>query len=50
MRIQAGGTSDALPKSHTCFNTLDLPQYKDEDSMNTKLLIAIQECDSITNY
>ena len=49
MRIQAGGTSDDLPRSHTCTNALDLPQYENEDSMNRKLLIAIHECDSITN-
>ena len=28
-----GGDEHALPRSHTCFNRLDLPMYEDEDHM-----------------
>ncbi len=30
-----------LPKAHTCFNQLDLPQYKDRKTMEKQLHIAI---------
>jgi E3 ubiquitin-protein ligase HUWE1 len=39
-----GGNLEALPASHTCFNQLDLPPYRDADTMREKLLIAIREC------
>lgn len=32
-----------LPSSHTCFHHLVLPDYKDIESLRTKLLIAINE-------
>lgn len=31
-----------LPVAHTCFNTLDLPLYKNEIQMKEKLLLALQ--------
>ena len=31
-----------LPTSHTCYNQLILPCYKDKETMETKLLTAIQ--------
>jgi E3 ubiquitin-protein ligase HUWE1 len=34
----------ALPGSHTCFNTLDLPPYPDAETLRDKLLVAIREC------
>jgi E3 ubiquitin-protein ligase HUWE1 len=42
--IQKGGDPESLPASHTCFNTLDLPQYRDADTCREKLMIAIREC------
>jgi len=33
----------ALPRSHTCFNTLDLPEYPTKDLMQERLLFAIKE-------
>jgi E3 ubiquitin-protein ligase HUWE1 len=42
--IQKGGDAESLPASHTCFNTLDLPQYRDADTCREKLMIAIREC------
>ena len=43
--ISFGGNNNRLCVAHTCFNTLDLPQYNDEDEMNNKLLLSIQECE-----
>jgi hypothetical protein len=33
-----------LPKSHTCFNQLDLPEYETKEIMEEKLRFAITEC------
>ena len=40
---RAFGDPEALPSSHTCFNTVVLPQYTDADVLREKLLIAIRE-------
>jgi hypothetical protein len=32
----------SLPKAHTCFNRIDMPEYDDFDSLATKLAIAIE--------
>ncbi|KAI6111484.1 hypothetical protein EV401DRAFT_1890826 [Pisolithus croceorrhizus] len=32
-----------LPKSHTCFNRIDLPPYKDYASLEQKLTLAVEE-------
>jgi len=32
-----------LPAAHSCFNRLDLPDYKDKDELKKCLLIAISE-------
>ena len=40
---KVGGSSGALMSAHTCFNSLDLPKYKDEDELRDKLLYAISE-------
>ena len=32
-----------LPRSHTCFNRLDLPAYKTKEDLEKKLLLAIEE-------
>ncbi|ODV87710.1 hypothetical protein CANARDRAFT_5025 [[Candida] arabinofermentans NRRL YB-2248] len=41
--IEKAGESDQLPKSHTCFNRVDLPPYKDYESLKKKLTIAVEE-------
>ncbi|KAI8928486.1 hypothetical protein BC831DRAFT_448115, partial [Entophlyctis helioformis] len=41
--IEKTGEIDALPKSHTCFNRLDLPPYKAESVYNQKITLAIEE-------
>lgn len=41
--IEKAGEPTQLPKSHTCFNRLDLPPYKTYDALNGKLTIAVEE-------
>jgi E3 ubiquitin-protein ligase HUWE1 len=40
---KAGGPKGALMSAHTCFNSLDLPVYENEEEMQAKLLLAINE-------
>uniref|UniRef100_A0A6G1SIY8 HECT-type E3 ubiquitin transferase n=1 Tax=Aceria tosichella TaxID=561515 RepID=A0A6G1SIY8_9ACAR len=37
------GKTDNLPKSHTCFNRIDLPPYETYDKLRDKLTQAIEE-------
>ncbi|KAL4975437.1 E3 ubiquitin-protein ligase RSP5 [Aspergillus desertorum] len=41
--IEKSGDPIALPKSHTCFNRLDLPPYKSHEVLEQKLSIAVEE-------
>ncbi|KAI9875960.1 MAG: hypothetical protein M1830_007675 [Pleopsidium flavum] len=41
--IEKSGEPTQLPKSHTCFNRLDLPPYKTYEVLNQKLTIAVEE-------
>ncbi|KAK5074263.1 hypothetical protein LTS08_005217 [Lithohypha guttulata] len=41
--IEKAGEVNALPKSHTCFNRLDLPPYKSYDTLQSKLATAVEE-------
>ncbi|KZF25623.1 HECT-domain-containing protein [Xylona heveae TC161] len=41
--IEKSGEITQLPKSHTCFNRLDLPPYKTFEVLNQKLGIAVEE-------
>ncbi|KAJ5248770.1 hypothetical protein N7468_000221 [Penicillium chermesinum] len=41
--IEKSGDPIALPKSHTCFNRLDLPPYKTHEALEHKLSIAVEE-------
>ncbi|KAG6812564.1 hypothetical protein H0H92_002216 [Tricholoma furcatifolium] len=40
--IEKSGDPAGLPRSHTCFNRLDLPPYTDYESLETKLIFAIE--------
>ncbi|KAJ3003438.1 UNVERIFIED_CONTAM: NEDD4 E3 ubiquitin-protein ligase [Siphonaria sp. JEL0065] len=40
--IEKTGEIDSLPKSHTCFNRLDLPPYKSQEVLEKKLTMAIE--------
>eukprot|EP00730_Choanoeca_flexa_P005425 TRINITY_DN11938_c6_g1_i8.p1 TRINITY_DN11938_c6_g1~~TRINITY_DN11938_c6_g1_i8.p1 ORF type:complete len:787 (+),score=232.03 TRINITY_DN11938_c6_g1_i8:235-2595(+) len=37
------GDHHSLPRSHTCFNRLDLPPYKTKSELKEKLVLAIEE-------
>ncbi|PYI25737.1 E3 ubiquitin--protein ligase Pub1 [Aspergillus indologenus CBS 114.80] len=41
--IEKSGDPNALPKSHTCFNRLDLPPYKTHEALEHKMSIAVEE-------
>lgn len=41
--IEKSGESEHLPKSHTCFNRVDLPPYKNFEALQQKLLMAVEE-------
>lgn len=41
--IEKAGECEHLPKSHTCFNRVDLPPYKDYDTLKQKLTLAVEE-------
>ncbi|KAM7539473.1 hypothetical protein Aperf_G00000055181 [Anoplocephala perfoliata] len=41
--IERTGTEAWLPRSHTCFNRLDLPPYSSFEQLREKLLLAIEE-------
>ncbi|XP_062361137.1 E3 ubiquitin-protein ligase Itchy homolog isoform X2 [Cinclus cinclus] len=41
--IEKVGKENWLPRSHTCFNRLDLPPYKNYEQLKEKLLFAIEE-------
>lgn len=40
--IEKAGEKGQLPKSHTCFNRVDLPPYVDYDTLQKKLTIAVE--------
>jgi len=42
-RLKKNGLPKDLPKSHTCFNRIDLPPYTSYTQMKQKLLLAISE-------
>eukprot|EP00052_Salpingoeca_macrocollata_P020421 m.171547 g.171547 ORF g.171547 m.171547 type:complete len:1020 (-) comp21262_c0_seq1:44-3103(-) len=41
--IEKYGTPTSLPRSHTCFNRIDLPPYKSLKDLEEKLTLAIEE-------
>ncbi|XP_031419396.1 E3 ubiquitin-protein ligase SMURF2 isoform X3 [Clupea harengus] len=40
---QIDANTNNLPKAHTCFNRIDIPQYEHYDKLYDKLLTAIEE-------
>jgi E3 ubiquitin-protein ligase NEDD4 len=36
----------SLPVAHTCFFHLDIPDYKDKETLQNKLLYAIQNANT----
>ena len=43
IKIQCGGEKDRLPVAHTCFNTLCLPEYENEEQLNFKFMQAFAD-------
>jgi len=41
--IEKAGELSQLPKSHTCFNRIDLPPYKNYEALVNKLTLAVEE-------
>ncbi|KAG0215162.1 hypothetical protein BGX31_000904 [Mortierella sp. GBA43] len=41
--IEKAGEVGQLPKSHTCFNRIDLPPYKSYETLVNKLTLAVEE-------
>ncbi|KAF9127760.1 hypothetical protein BGW39_005652 [Mortierella sp. 14UC] len=41
--IEKAGEIGQLPKSHTCFNRIDLPPYRSYDVLVNKLTLAVEE-------
>ncbi|KAG2153107.1 uncharacterized protein EDB93DRAFT_1136648 [Suillus bovinus] len=41
--IDKSGDPSQLPRSHTCFNRIELPPYQDYESLEKKLTYAIEE-------
>ena len=41
--IEKAGEVNQLPKSHTCFNRIDLPNYRSYELLEQKLTIAVEE-------
>lgn len=41
--IEKSGDVSHLPKSHTCFNRLDLPPYRNREILEQKLTLAVEE-------
>ncbi|KAN0066446.1 hypothetical protein ACQY0O_000540 [Thecaphora frezii] len=41
--IEKSGEVHQLPKSHTCFNRIDLPPYPSYETLESKLALAIEE-------
>jgi E3 ubiquitin-protein ligase NEDD4 len=40
--IEKCGDPNSLPRSHACFNKLDLPPYPDYETLESKLVFAIE--------
>jgi E3 ubiquitin-protein ligase NEDD4 len=43
--IKKLGEPTSLPRSHTCFNRIDLPPYKSYHELKEKLRLAIENCE-----
>ncbi|RCI08144.1 hypothetical protein L249_6336 [Ophiocordyceps polyrhachis-furcata BCC 54312] len=48
--IEKAGELTNLPKAHTCFNRIDLPPYKNMETLQQKLTIAVEETMGFANY
>ncbi len=47
--MDKGGSKDGFPEAHTCYFTVDLPDYSSKEVMKKRFLYAIVNCLSIDN-
>ena len=40
-----GPDSNQLPTSHTCFNTLMIPEYSSREKLESRIQLAVSECE-----
>ena len=40
--IEKTGEHRSLPRAHTCFNRLDLPEYRSYEELRSKIITAIE--------
>lgn len=50
IKIKYLNVLDHLPFSHTCFNTLDLPDYPSKEILKEKLTVAIVNAKDGSGY
>mmetsp|Transcript_9826 Transcript_9826/g.22480 ORF Transcript_9826/g.22480 Transcript_9826/m.22480 type:complete len:829 (+) Transcript_9826:2263-4749(+) len=48
-RLSCRQPNEAMPQSHTCFFTIDLPEYTSLEAMSHKVRYAIENCTAIDN-
>ena len=41
-KIEKIGEYKSLPRAHTCFNRLDLPEYRSYEELRSKIITAIE--------
>ena len=41
-KIEKIGEHKKLPRAHTCFNRLDLPEYRSYEELRSKVITAIE--------
>lgn len=44
-----GPDSENVPSSHTCFNTLLIPEYPTRDKLKAKILVALEHSHGFGN-
>eukprot|EP00622_Pseudochattonella_farcimen_P003305 FR738450.1.p2 GENE.FR738450.1~~FR738450.1.p2 ORF type:complete len:120 (+),score=23.13 FR738450.1:57-362(+) len=48
-RLHSSNPNQSFPQAHTCFFTIDLPEYTDPECMASRVRYAIENCTSIDN-
>jgi hypothetical protein len=43
--IEKTGSPNSLPRAHTCFNRLDLPEYHSYHVLRERLRLAVENCE-----
>mmetsp|Transcript_654 Transcript_654/g.1299 ORF Transcript_654/g.1299 Transcript_654/m.1299 type:complete len:175 (-) Transcript_654:149-673(-) len=48
-RLHTSNPNQSFPQAHTCFFTIDVPEYTDLEAMTQRCRYAIENCTSIDN-